>query len=160
MNDGSGARADSQAAPTLHLVDDDPMVAAALGRLLRSHGYRVILHPQAQAFLDTYRPRHPDCVIVDFVMPEMNGLALQARLQEMPERPAVIFLSGLGDVAVSAAAMRCGAAGFLTKPVDEEALLAAIRGALEREAPRGRTRQRTGAPEPFVLALADPSGFA
>jgi RNA polymerase sigma factor (sigma-70 family) len=133
MNEGSAAAA-SQAVPTVHLVEDDAMVAAALARLLRSHGYEVILHGHARAFLEAWRPGQPSCAVVDFVLPGMDGLALQGRLQELPEPPAVIFLSGLGDVAVCAAAMRSGAADFLTKPVDEDSLLAAIRTALEREA--------------------------
>ena len=134
MHDDTSTGGDSPVAPTVHLVDDDPMVASALGRLLRSHGYEVVLHDHGQAFLDAYRPGRPACAVVDIVMPVMDGLALQASLLELPERPALVFLSGLADIPVCATAMRRGAIDFLTTPVDEERLLAAIRTALERDA--------------------------
>lgn len=134
MKDETPARDDEATAPVVHLVDDDPMVAAALGRLLRSHGYEVALHGDGQAFLDAWEPGGPACALVDVAMPVMDGLALQAALLELPRRPALIFLSGLGDVPVCATAMRRGAVDFLTKPVDEDKLLAAIRTALERNA--------------------------
>jgi FixJ family two-component response regulator len=134
MEKYAGSRDEGQGAPTVHLVDDDVMVATALGRLLRSHGYEVVLHAHGQAFLDAWRPGLPACAIVDVAMPVMDGLALQGRLLEMPERPALIFLSGLGNIPVCATAMRRGAADFLTKPVDEESLLAALRLAFQREA--------------------------
>lgn len=134
MEKHAGSGEEGPGAPTVHLVDDDVMVATALGRLLRSHGYEVVVHAQGQAFLDAWRPGPPACAIVDVAMPVMDGLALQGRLLEMAERPALIFLSGLGNVPMCATAMRRGAADFLTKPVDEGALLAALRLALEREA--------------------------
>jgi RNA polymerase sigma factor (sigma-70 family) len=116
----------------VHIVDDDPMVVAAVARLLRLNGFEVVTHGNAQDFLDTWDRGEPGCALVDLVMPGMDGLALQSRL--LQEGPPLVFLSGLGDVQTCAAAMRQGAVDFLKKPVDEASLVAALEAALARDA--------------------------
>jgi FixJ family two-component response regulator len=117
----------------VHLVDDEPIVLAALARLLRLHGFEVVTHGSAQAFLDSYDREEPGCVVVDVTMPGIDGLQLQARLQQQ-DGPPVIFLSGLATVPRPAEAMRQGVVDFLEKPVDEARLVAALQAALERDA--------------------------
>ena len=86
----------------------------------------------AQAFLDGYRHDVVGCVIADLAMPGLDGLQLQQRLLESGAVLPIIFLTGHGDISTSVRAMKHGAADFLTKPVDEEALLGAVRQAIER----------------------------
>lgn len=117
----------------VHLVDDDPMVRTAVARLLRLNDFDVVTHGSAGDFLSTFDRDEPGCALVDVAMPAMDGLALQAELLER-EGPPVVFLSGLGHVPTCAQAMRNGAVHFLSKPVDEGQLVAALEAALQRDA--------------------------
>jgi FixJ family two-component response regulator len=127
----------------VHVVDDDPMVLAAMARLLRMNDFDVVTHASARGFLAAYERDEPGCALVDVGMPAMDGLALQAALRER-EGPPLVFLSGLSDVPTCAEAMRNGAVDFLEKPVDELHLVRAVEDALQRDADaRGRrTLQR------------------
>jgi FixJ family two-component response regulator len=114
------------------LVDDQPAVLKALTRLLGSAGYTVDAYGSAQAFLDSGHAAAEGCLVLDLSMPEMNGLALQQALAAHASMLPVIFLTGHGDIDSGIHAMKLGASDFLTKPVDDERLLAAIALALER----------------------------
>ncbi len=123
----------SAPAPTVYLVDDDISVLRSLGRLLAAAGMKVAAFDSSSAFLQGFDPAAPGCLILDVAMPELSGPELQqalaARRSEMP----IVFLTGHGDIPTSVQAMKRGAADFLTKPVDEQMLLAAIRDALEKD---------------------------
>src|SRR6185295_5378233 len=75
----------------------------------------------------------PSCVVLDIYMPDMNGLELQARLAERGGSPAIVCLTGRGDVPTATDAMKAGAVDFLEKPFQAEALLAAVRRAIARD---------------------------
>ena len=123
---------------TIFLVDDDAGVLTALSRLLRARGYEVQPYASPQEFLANHDPAVPGCALLDVSMPGLDGLALQQALTaEGPHRP-VIFITGVGDIPTSVRAMQAGAIDFLTKPVDESNLLAAIARAEKRD---GETRQ-------------------
>lgn len=115
----------------VYLVDDDPSVLKGLTRLLRSAGHSVEAFDSAEAFIA--RPPHPGpaCIVLDLRMPMASGADLQAQLERMRSNLPIIFLSGHAEVKDSVHAMKHGALDFLTKPVDEEVLLAAVRNALE-----------------------------
>lgn len=117
----------------MFLVDDDPSVLRALTRLLHAAGHQVSAFRSAQAFLAAHDPTAPGCVVLDLAMPGLNGLELQHALAASGCRRPVIFVTGRGDVPSSVQAMKAGAVDFLTKPVSEEYLLAAILRALERD---------------------------
>jgi FixJ family two-component response regulator len=123
---------DGGAIPRIHLVDDDPAVLRALVRLLMASGYVCETYPSADAFLSQPPSGTPGCVIVDLHLPGASGLELQERLLERNEALPVIFLTGRGSIETSVRAMKTGAVDYLTKPVDEGTLLAAIATALER----------------------------
>lgn len=124
-------RADDRAAgPVVHLIDDEPAVRRALARLLAAAGYRSEGHGSAEEFLAHRDPGIPGCAIVDLCLPGSDGLDLQARLAAAPSAPPLIFLTGRGDLGASVRAMKGGAVDFLTKPVEAEALLAAVGDAL------------------------------
>jgi len=124
---------------TVFIVDDDETVLRALSRLLGACGYDVKAFSSSEAFLAESDPAIPGCAILDVLMPGLDGLRLQAALNDSGIERPVIFISGYGDVPTSVQAMKAGAVDFLTKPIDDDVLLAAIAVAAERE---GRTQQK------------------
>jgi FixJ family two-component response regulator len=120
--------------PVIHVVDDDGSFRTAVMRLLRAAGYEVRGYPSAGAFMLARPGNTPGCVVLDVRMPGPSGLDLQAAFGELADALPIIFLTGHGDIPMSVRAMRSGAVDFLTKPVQREALLGAVRSALARDA--------------------------
>lgn len=121
-----------QASPVVFVVDDDVSVRESLELLIRHEGWQVETYESASEFLDRPRTLAPKCLVLDISMPGLNGLELQKRMAaERPEMP-IIFITGHGDVPKSVQAIKAGAMEFLTKPFSDEALLFAIRKAIER----------------------------
>lgn len=118
----------------VYLVDDDRRVLTALTRLLDSDGRVSQAFTSARDFLDAHDPGVPGCVVLDLMMPEMSGLALQGELQKLGRCRPVIFLSGRAGISACASAMKAGAVDFLTKPVEAPLFLATVARALERDA--------------------------
>jgi FixJ family two-component response regulator len=112
------------------VVDDEPDVLRALSRLLRSEGMQVQTYEDAFTFIDDVSEDFTGCVVLDLSMPELDGLAVQRLLAEKGCRLPVVFLTGNGDAIACATAMQQGAVAFLSKPVDAEVLLGAVRAAL------------------------------
>lgn len=121
-----------ETAPTVYIVDDDAEVLKALGRLVSSANLNVAAFASAQSFLDAFDPAAPACLVLDLAMPGASGLELQRALKTRASGLPIVFLTGHGDIGSSVQAMKHGAADFLTKPVDEDTLLAAVQDALER----------------------------
>ncbi len=122
----------------MYVLDDDPRVRRALGRLLRAAGHQVELFASVDEFLGSVDHDQPGCLVSDLRLPEVNGLDLFGMLRLGGHRIPIVFITGYGDVATSVKAMKFGAVDFLTKPVDEDELLAAVGRALRRDA---RTRR-------------------
>ena len=120
-------------AATVFVVDDDPAVRKALERLLRAAGHDVLGFSSAPAFLEGHDPAMPGCVVLDVAMPAMSGPELQQALAASGGHRPIIFLTGRGDIATSVRAMKDGAVDFLTKPVDDAALIAAVRKAIDHD---------------------------
>jgi FixJ family two-component response regulator len=116
----------------VYLVDDEPPILKALGRLLKANGFETRSFLTARAFLEAYDLRRPACLILDLEMPGISGLELQRTLRERGSTQPIVFLSGHADVPRSVSAMKNGAVDFLTKPVRRTTLLAAIRNAIKR----------------------------
>jgi FixJ family two-component response regulator len=129
-------------ATLVHIVDDDDAVRESLGRLLRSHGFGVRLYRSAGEFLLASPIRTPGCGLLDLRMPGPGGLELQESLAKQEDAPAVVFMSGEGDIQSSVLAIRRGAIDFLTKPIEADTLLSAIRAAIDFDAARRSERQR------------------
>ena len=119
---------------TIFLVDDDSGVRTALSGLLRARRYEVKPYPSPRDFLADHDANVPGCALLDVSMPGLDGLALQEALTADGVHRPVIFITGVGDVPTSVRAMKAGAIDFLTKPVDETDLLAAIERAAKRDA--------------------------
>jgi two-component system response regulator FixJ len=117
-------------APQVHVVDDDAAVRDSLSLLLESAGFLVKAYDSAPAFLQALPAHAPGCVLTDVRMPEVDGLALQRRLNELGSRLPVIVMTGHGDVPIAVEALKAGAADFLEKPFDDAQLLAAVSNAL------------------------------
>ena len=122
----------SDPAPTVYLVDDDVSVLRGLGRLLAAAGMKVAAFDSPREFLGRLDPAAAGCLVLDVAMPGLNGLELQQALAAKGSVLPIVFLTGRGDIPISVEAMKRGAADFLTKPVDDEELLAAIRNAFEK----------------------------
>ncbi len=120
--------------PTVTVVDDEPHVLKAVARLLRSEGFPVATFSSPREFLDQLDPGAPGCLVLDMSMPQISGLEIQQELEKRGCLLPVIFLTGRADVPATVQAMKRGAADFLTKPVEDEDLLAAVRRAMERDA--------------------------
>jgi FixJ family two-component response regulator len=116
------------------VVDDDASVRKAVARVLRADGFDVEVFASTTDILVRLPCDRPTCLLVDVRMPGSTGLDLQAVLREAGQDPAIVFLTGYGDVRTSVSAMKAGAVDFLEKPFEREALLAAIRRALDRDA--------------------------
>jgi FixJ family two-component response regulator len=122
----------STVGPVVFVVDDDISVRESLEMLIQSEGWQVETFASAQSFLSRPRTLAPTCLILDVSLPGLNGLDLQKRIAvERPDMP-IIFITGHGDVPMTVQAMKAGAIEFLMKPFNDEVLLNAIRGALER----------------------------
>jgi FixJ family two-component response regulator len=119
--------------PTVFVVDDYAPVRSSISRLLRAAGFVVAAFGSAEEFLAQYDPLIPGCLVLDLAMPALSGLELQRILTKTGSLLPIIFLSGQGDIPKSVQAMKHGASDFLTKPVNDEDLLAAIRGAIEKD---------------------------
>lgn len=118
---------------TVFIVEDDAAVRDSLGVLLGLHGYSTRSFGCAEDFLQTY-DRSAGCLLLDIRMPGISGLDLQAALiQQRPVLP-IIVMTAHGDVPTVRTAFRAGAIDFLEKPVDPDALLAAVRAALHADA--------------------------
>lgn len=118
--------------PIVFVVDDDISVRESLELLIGSAGWQPELFASAQDFLERPRPLVPSCLVLDVSLPGLNGLELQKCIgADRPDMP-IIFITGHGNVPVSVQAMKAGAVEFLTKPFSDDALLNAIRDALER----------------------------
>lgn len=121
---------------TVIVIDDDIAVRKSLQRLLCAAGYKVELFASAGAFLQhlpAAPARQPSCIILDMVMPELDGLQLQDQLATRAYIPPIIFLTGQGSIPVTVQAMQQGALDFLEKPVDETDLLPVIERALNQD---------------------------
>ena len=121
------------------VVDDDPSVLKAVERLLKAEGFEVAKFSEPAAFLAAMQESPCHVAVLDYAMPRMNGLEVQAILRRTAPDTRVIFFSGHGHDTVRKMALQQGAVAFLDKPCDDEELLAAVRQALNGHSPNGAT---------------------
>lgn len=122
----------SVAASVVFIVDDDVSVRESLELLIQNEGWKPQTFASAQEFLDRPRSLVPSCLVLDISLPGLNGLELQRRVASERTPLPIIFITGHGDVPKTVQAMKAGAIEFLTKPFNDEALLNAVRQALEQ----------------------------
>ena len=115
------------------IIDDDASVRDALGLLLGLKSYRSVPFASADDFLGACRPEWSGCLLLDIRLPGTDGLALQTILRERDISMPVIFMTAHGEVQTVRTALKAGAIDYLEKPVDPDALLAAIATAMETD---------------------------
>jgi two-component system response regulator FixJ len=116
----------------VHVIDDDEAMRESLSFLLGAVGIEVQTYESAEAFLKVAPAAKAGCVITDVRMPGLSGIELLRRLRELKLGIPVVVITGHGDVPLAVEAMKIGAADFLEKPFDDEALLASVRSALNQ----------------------------
>lgn len=110
----------------VYVVDDDYAVREAVSNLVRSRGWRARSFDSAQTFLEHPRPKVPSCLLLDVNMPGLDGPGLHRLLTLERDGIPIVYITGNGDIPTAVRAMKAGAVDYLTKPFDQQALIAAI----------------------------------
>jgi len=113
------------------VVDDDPSVLRALCRLFLAAKLEPRAFPSPAAFLQAHDPATPGCLVLDVALPGLDGLEVQKALSFSECTRPIVFITGRGDIPTTVRAMKGGVVDFLTKPVNDRDLLAAVRNAIE-----------------------------
>jgi FixJ family two-component response regulator len=121
----------STLSPTVFVVDDDISVRESLELLLQNAGWRAVVCASGVEFLSRSRVPAPGCLILDVTLPDLDGFDLQKLIADRGDLP-IIFLTAHNDVPMTVRAMKAGAVEYLTKPFDEQVLLAAVRQAIDK----------------------------
>ncbi len=117
--------------PRILVVDDEPQITRVLRMSLKTHGYDVRVAAEGLSALETYNDWHPDLIVTDLAMPNMDGLELCRRLREVSQLP-IIVLSVRGEERTKVEALDAGADDYVTKPFGMDELLARVRAQLRR----------------------------
>jgi FixJ family two-component response regulator len=120
----------SEDEPTVYIVDDERSVRESLELLLDVRGFKARSFADGESFLAAYRAGSPGCALLDLRMPGMSGAELQAEMVARGVGLPVIVVTAHGDVAATRAAFKGGAVDFIEKPIESDALIAAIESAL------------------------------
>lgn len=116
---------------TVMVVDDEPQICQLFETILREEGYRVVTARSGRDAVVLASEAHPDLILLDIVMPEMDGVATLRTLRRRGHRGVVIMLTAQGTLQTAREAMRLGAYDYVTKPFNLEFLKSVLRGALE-----------------------------
>ncbi|HVM97296.1 MAG TPA: UDP-3-O-acyl-N-acetylglucosamine deacetylase, partial [Candidatus Acidoferrales bacterium] len=119
---------------TVLLVDDEPQIRTSLRGILAEEGLRVLEAEDGRQALDVIRNEHPELVILDIWMPEMDGLQLLQHINDNSLPPAVIMISGHGNIETAVMATKLGAFDFIEKPFSLDGLLRTVNRALDHHA--------------------------
>jgi two-component system, OmpR family, KDP operon response regulator KdpE len=122
--------------PRILVVDDEPQLTRVLRTGLKSRGYDVRVAADGLSGFETFNDWHPDLVVTDLAMPNMDGLELCRRLRAISQVP-ILILSAKGEEKVKVEALDIGADDFVTKPFGIDELLARIRASLRRANAQG-----------------------
>ncbi len=118
-----------QSVPKILLIDDEPAVRQAIGRILRRAGYAVVLAENGDDGVQLFRSESPDLVITDMVMPKKTGIEVIREIRQLRPDAKVIAMSGGGriaDVDFLDMAAQLGATEIIQKPFEMTTLLEAI----------------------------------
>jgi two-component system CheB/CheR fusion protein len=131
-----------QSSVTIFVVDDDAGIRDMVREILEAHGWLVETFASCEAFLAALRPGGEGCLVIDAVLPGMDGFELLARLKADKMTLPAIMITGHGDVSMAVRAMQAGASDFIEKPFGHEELLASITHALEQAPGSARSEDR------------------
>jgi FixJ family two-component response regulator len=119
--------------PLVHVVDDDVSMRDALENVFDSVKLETRTYAKANDFLSARLADRPGCIVVDIRLPDMNGLDFHARLTELGVLLPVVIMTGYGNIPMSVRAMKRGVADFLPKPFQDQDMIDAVVGAIERD---------------------------
>jgi DNA-binding response OmpR family regulator len=125
--------------PTILLADDDPTIADSLAPFLERAGFHVLVVADGMNALDRAQKHHPDLIILDVLMPRMDGRETLRRLRRSNIWTPTILLTQVGEASERALALEEGADDYLNKPFDPHELLARVRAVLRRVRPGERS---------------------
>lgn len=114
------------------MIDDDAEVRRAVRRLLRAAGFIVETFASAEEFLESNCQASPDCLVLDVRLGGLSGFGLQDRMAAAGRAVPIVFITAHDDPATRERAQRAGAAEYLRKPFEDQALIAAIHTAISR----------------------------
>jgi FixJ family two-component response regulator len=117
------------------IVDDESSVCRALERLLQSAGFDVVTFTHGDDFLESLNTRRPDCLVLDIHMAPMSGFELQLRLSQTAPRIPSVIITGHDTPESYQRVMDAGAAAYLRKPVDDQALIDVVVAAIAKTQP-------------------------
>jgi FixJ family two-component response regulator len=123
-----------EASPRIAIVDDDPSVLRALARLLRTRALTAKTFLSGQQFLASLQDEVPDCLILDLQMPEMTGLELHQDLERRGVEIPTIIITAHNEAETRERCVAAGTIAFLSKPINETSLFAAIELASQPDA--------------------------
>ena len=141
---GAGVRRDVMA--TVLVVDDEPQIRTSLRGILAEEGLRVLEAEDGRQALDVIQRENPELVILDIWMPEVDGLQVLQQLHGDQPAPAVIMISGHGNIETAVKATKLGAFDFIEKPFSLDGLLRVVNRALDHHAAVRRRGDATAAP--------------
>jgi len=127
----------ASAKPTVYVVDDDAGVLGSLRFLLETDGFDVRTFSNGAALLNAVRSTGVDCFVIDYKMPDMNGIDLAGRLRSRDIAAPVILITGYPDENISARAKAAGVRHVLQKPLLDDSLVTRIRGEIQGSRPAG-----------------------
>ena len=136
---GEGEILVSHERPTILLADDDPTIADSLAPFLERAGFHVLVVSDGMTALDKAKKHHPDLIILDVLMPRMDGRETLRRLRKSNIWTPTILLTQVGEASERALALEEGADDYLNKPFDPHELLARVRAVLRRARPGERS---------------------
>lgn len=139
----------------VHVIDDEPAVRAALVRQLRAAGISAIAYASAEDFLHACSFDAPGCLLLDVRLNDGSGFDLQQELAQRNAPFPILFMTGYGTIELSVRAMKAGAEGFLTKPIDEAQLLDAVREAISQAGVRHARRLQLDQVKACFATLSD-----
>ncbi len=117
----------------IHLIDDEPVIHDVLGQLLTSEGYEVEISASGEEALEKFPSQSFDVILLDLLMPGMDGIEVLRRIKKVDPLAAVIIITAYGSVESAIAAMKIGALDYVQKPFKHDDLLLAIEKAVERK---------------------------
>jgi len=117
--------------PTILIIDDDVELTDLLKEFLSKHNYSILVHHNPINGLETLKNKSIDLVLLDIMMPEMDGLNFLRSVREHSEIP-IMMLTAKGDVADKVVGLELGADDYLSKPFEPRELLARIQSVLRR----------------------------
>ncbi|MBV8700546.1 MAG: response regulator [Bradyrhizobium sp.] len=128
--------------PTIYVVDDDAGVLGSLRFLLETDGFEVKTFRSGMALLNAAAPDGIDCLVIDYKMPDINGIDLVGRLREHHVAAPVILITGYPDENILARAAAAGVEHVLQKPLLGDGLVKEIRGAISEGIPGPKAAAR------------------